>query len=53
MTPHDLAHDPAPIVVRQLELITDVGGRQGRDHAEALAPGATAPEVGRRHGLRP
>lgn len=57
---HDLTHEPKPIVVRRLEVITDVGGRRkwsadakAEIMLEALAPGATVSEVARRHDLRP
>ena len=60
MSSFDLTHDPTPIVVRRLEVITGIGGRRKWSEdakAEimlaALAPGATVSEVARRHDLRP
>jgi transposase len=57
---HDPASEPKPIVVRRLEVITDVCGRRkwsmdakAKIMLEALAPGATVSEVARRYDLRP
>jgi transposase len=60
MSTFDLTHEPKPIVIRRLEVITAAGGRRkwsldakAEVMLEALAPGATVSEVARRHDLRP
>ena len=60
MSSFDLTHDPTPIVVRRLEVITGIGGRRkwsqdakAQIMLAALTPGATVSEVARRHDLRP
>lgn len=60
MSGFDPMLDPKPVVVRRLEVLTGVGGRQrwsaddkARIVEETLAPGATVSEVARRHDIRP
>ncbi len=57
---HNLTHEPRPIVVRRLEVISGAGGRRkwsmdakAEIMLEALAAGAVVSDVARRHDLRP